>query len=47
MHLLVLNATISSEPHPYKDLWERPFELNQVLKLVQEGMILRDRFKGA
>jgi PAS domain S-box-containing protein len=25
----------------------KPFEVNQVLKLVQEGMILRDRFKAA
>jgi len=26
---------------------KKPFEVNQVLKLVQEGMILRDRFKAA
>jgi len=25
----------------------RPFEVNQVLKLVQEGMVIRDRFKAA
>jgi len=25
----------------------KPFEVNQVLKLVQEGMVLRDRFKAA
>jgi len=35
-----------------KDKWvdliiHKPFEVNQVLKLVQEGMILRDRFKAA
>jgi len=25
----------------------KPFEVNQVLRLVQEGMVLRDRFKAA
>ena len=26
---------------------QKPFEVDQVLNLVQEGMILRDRFKAA
>jgi len=26
---------------------QKPFEMNQILKLVQEGMVLRDRFKAA
>jgi len=35
-----------------KDKWvdliiHKPFEVNQVIRLVQEGMILRDRFKAA
>jgi len=25
----------------------KPFEVNQILRLVQEGMVLRDRFKAA
>jgi FixJ family two-component response regulator len=25
----------------------KPFEVNQVLRLVQEGMVIRDRFKAA
>ena len=35
-----------------KDKWvdliiQKPFETDQVLNVVQEGMILRDRFKAA
>ncbi len=35
-----------------KDNWidfvvQKPFEMNQILKLVQEGMVLRDQFKAA
>jgi FixJ family two-component response regulator len=26
---------------------QKPFEINQILKLVQEGMVLRDQFKAA
>ena len=26
---------------------QKPFELDQVLRLVKEGMILKDRFKAA
>lgn len=50
--ILITGWDIKQEAARNKDnrvdlIIHKPFELDQVLRLVQEGMILRDRFKAA
>jgi len=46
------NVELNINMSEMKDAWidfvvQKPFEMNQILKLVQEGMVLRDQFKAA
>ena len=46
------NVELNINKSEMKDDWidfvvQKPFEINQILKLVQEGMVLRDQFKAA
>jgi FixJ family two-component response regulator len=49
--VLLTGWDIKKEAAENKDNWvdliiHKPFEVDQVLNVVQEGMILRDRFKA-
>ena len=49
--VLITGWDIRQEESEMKDNWvdliiHKPFEMEQVLNIVQEGMILRDRFKA-
>ena len=48
--VLTTGWNIELEEREIKDKWvdlviQKPFEVDQVLNIVQEGIILRDRFK--
>ena len=50
--VLITGWDIRQEESEMKDSYvdliiQKPFEVDQVLNIVQEGMILRDRFKAA
>ena len=49
--VLITGLSIEMKEPEIKDTWvdlviQKPFEIKQVLNVVQEGLILRDRFKA-
>jgi FixJ family two-component response regulator len=49
--VLITGWNVELKASEIKDKWvdlivQKPFEMDQVLNVVQEGMILRDRFKA-